>query len=138
MKLIFSFFFLSFLGFLDNTYLTIEHYKNAIPPCTIAHGCETVLTSRFSTISGIPISILGILFYLFSIGLVVLYLDTKRTLFLKFLLILTSISLIVSLVLVGIQAFVLHAFCQYCLTSEGINIVLFVLSVSWLKRVKQI
>ena len=55
---------LAFLGFLDAVYLTVLHYKNAIPPCTIAHGCETVLTSSYATIFGIPIALIGAGFYL--------------------------------------------------------------------------
>ena len=33
---------LGFFGFLDSSYLTISHYKNITPPCTI-HGCEQAL-----------------------------------------------------------------------------------------------
>src|SRR5690348_14780226 len=60
---------LSFLGFLDAAYLTILHYKNVIPPCSIAHGCETVLTSQYATLGPIPIALLGVFFYLVVLGL---------------------------------------------------------------------
>lgn len=136
MKFALLFLLFAFLGFLDNSYLIIEHYKNAIPPCTL-HGCELVLTSKFSTIFGVPISIPGVLFYLAAIGLVVLFLDTKKRLFLQLLALLTSMALVVSVVLVGIQAFVLHAFCQYCLTAEGINGVLFGMSLAWILKFSQ-
>src|ERR1035437_8681485 len=54
---------LAFFGFLDSAYLTISHYRNAIPPCTI-NGCEKVLTSSFSMIGPIPMALLGVIFYL--------------------------------------------------------------------------
>lgn len=111
---------LSILGFFDTAYLTIIHYKNLIPPCSIAHGCETVLTSRFSMIWGIPIQIPGILFYLATIVILLVISQTRQRLFLIVLTILVSLGLIVSAVLFYLQAFVLHAFCQYCLASEVI------------------
>ena len=132
-----------FLGFLDSTYLTILHYKNVIPPCTI-HGCETVLTSQFATIAGIPISLLGALYYLTVIILVGILLSTfsdrsaisnknnelskkeeRNANIATLLVLLTGLGLLVGIFLVLLQAFVLHAFCQYCLASELIDFLLF-------------
>lgn len=120
---------LAFLGFLDATYLTILHYKAVVPPCTIAKGCEVVLTSKYATILGIPIALLGSLFYVAIIALTFLALQTKKFVFLQLLILITSTGIIVSGVLVYLQAFVLHAYCQYCLTSEFINFLLF--DCSW-------
>jgi uncharacterized membrane protein len=116
---------LAFLGFLDATYLTVLHYKNIIPPCSVARGCETVLTSQFATIFGIPIALLGAGFYLAVLALLLIWIQTKRTNLLTLLVTLTGIGLLVGILLVVIQAFVLHAFCQYCLTSELIDFLLF-------------
>lgn len=115
---------LGFLGFLDATYLTVQHYKNAIPPCTI-HGCEAVLSSQFATIAGIPISLIGAFYYLAVLGLLLVWIQTKKAGWLTILVTLTGLGLLVGIVLVGIQAFVLHAFCQYCLASEVIDFLLF-------------
>lgn len=112
---------LSIAGFFDSTYLTILHYKHVIPPCTIALGCETVLTSQFSTIFGIPIALFGSLFFLSLIILLLLG-------FLRYFKILILLGLLVSVNLFFIQAFVLHAFCQYCLLSEVIILAIFILS----------
>lgn len=112
---------LSIAGFFDSSYLTILHYKNIIPPCTLAKGCEIVLTSQFSVILGIPIALLGSLFFLTLIFLLLL----KSFNYFK-LLILSGV--VVSIVLFSIQAFILHAFCQYCLLSETIILAIFILS----------
>lgn len=118
----------AFLGFLDASYLTIEHFKNVIPPCTIS-GCELVLTSQFSTIFGIPLALLGSIFYLSVIILCILILTSFKKIFLKLFYILAGWGFIFSLFLLGIQAFVIHSFCQYCLlslaTSTGIAILAF-------------
>lgn len=116
-----------FLGFLDATYLTIVHYKNIAPPCSIAHGCETVLTSQYASVFGIPIALIGAGFYLTVLVLLGLYMQNKTSQRVLSLLMVISIgSLIISAILVYLQAEVLHAFCQYCLTSEGINVLLFI------------
>lgn len=152
--IIFSLLF-SFFGFLDAAYLTILHYKNIIPPCSLAHGCETVLTSKFAMIGPMPIAILGVLFYVVMMVLLGLLLQCKPTILSideksrdhstrllftqnnkkeifikKLLLLLASAGLAVSVFLVYLQAFVLHAFCQYCLASEGINVLLFIFILS--------
>src|SRR5258706_9976569 len=93
------FFILSFLGFLDTVYLTITHYRNIIPPCSIAHGCEKVLTSQFSTVAGIPIQIPGIILYISLIILLILFLQTKNKLFFYLLSAIVLAGLIVSVVL---------------------------------------
>lgn len=116
---------LGFLGFLDATYLTILHYKNAIPPCTLAGGCETVLTSQYSMLFGIPISLIGVVYYITVLALLLVWIQTKRVKWLTLLVVLTGAGLAVAIYLVYLQAFVLHAFCQYCLTSELIDFLLF-------------
>lgn len=115
---------LGFLGFVDATYLTVLHYKNAIPPCTI-HGCEIVLSSQFATIAGIPIALIGAGYYLVVLLLLGLFLQYPSRRATTTLVLLTGLGLFVGIFLVFIQAFVLHAFCQYCLASELIDFLLF-------------
>src|SRR5260221_14036881 len=113
---------LSFLGFLDAAYLTIIHYKNVIPPCSIAHGCETVLTSQYATIGPVPIALLGVFFYLSVLSLLgILSQGLKPKLITKLLLGITGLGVLIALGLIYLQAFVLHAYCQYCLASEAID-----------------
>lgn len=121
----------AFLGFLDASYLTIQHYQHAIPPCTVG-GCETVLTSQFATIiPGIPTSLLGVGFYLviMILGGLFLTLGSKHYALRSLLFILCSLGLLVGIGLILIQAFVLHAWCYYCLFSELIDFLLF--DTSW-------
>lgn len=115
---------LSFLGFLDATYLTILHYKHVIPPCTLAHGCETVLTSSYAMIGPIPIALIGSIYFLIMIILLILLFQNKLRLLFYIITLLACLSLIISVILVYIQANILHAFCQYCLANEVINILI--------------
>ena len=125
---------LAFVGFLDATYLTITHYKHIIPPCTVSGGgCETVLTSQFATVFGIPIAVFGALYYIALLMFLLLYQQKKQSQSLFLSLLLVSIGLFVSIVLIIIQGFVLHAFCQYCLVSEVVTFILFD-TIWWLRR----
>jgi uncharacterized membrane protein len=121
------------IGFADSTYLTIEHFRNVIPPCT-TDGCETVLTSVYSTIVGVPVSVLGSLYYLAILVLLVAYLDSKKEKALRIAMVGTTLGFIMSAYFFIIQAFVLHAFCQYCLLSALTSTILFVTSVFIFKK----
>ncbi len=125
---------LSFLGFLDATYLTIIHYKGIIPPCTIAHGCDTVLTSGFSEIFGIPVALLGSLYYLVLIILSITLIGKLRIPILRAVFAIAMVATLVSIILVYLQFAVIHAFCQYCLASEAITFLIFAI-VLYLLRV---
>lgn len=126
-KLILYALILAFLGFLDATYLTILHYKNVIPPCTIG-SCETVLTSEFSVIFGIPLSLLGSLFYLSVIVLGLLILTNYKKIFLQLFYAQAITGFIISLILLGLQAFTIKQFCQYCLLSLATSTGIFILA----------
>src|SRR5262249_6562218 len=86
-------------------------------PCTITSGCEEVLNSKFSALGPVPISWFGFAFYLavFSASVFALFGEDDRLLRLVFWPALAGF--LISLGLVGVQAFVLQAYCQYCLGS---------------------
>lgn len=114
---------LSIAGFFDSAYLTLTHYKNIAPPCEIAKGCETVLTSQFSTIFGIPVAIIGAIYFLFLIFVIL-----QRGWLFRYLKFFAFLGVLASLYFFYTQAFILHAFCQYCILSEVIILGIFILS----------
>lgn len=121
------------LGFADASYLTIEHFQGVIPPCTTS-GCETVLTSSYSAIFGIPVSLLGALYYfLIAVGMVT-YLDSKNTKLLKWVLFATVLGLLCSVWFVILQLFIVKAICQYCMISAGTSALLFILACFTMKK----
>jgi uncharacterized membrane protein len=118
----------SFLGFLDATYLTAQHYLGTIPPCVITTGCETVLTSEHSVIFGIPTALLGSFYYLLLFLLAVFSLDMKRGI-IRFAAFLTPIGFLASLYFVYLQLFVIKEICSYCVVSAAASTILFVLGL---------
>ena len=113
------------LGFLDATYLTVEHYRGDIPPCTVA-GCEIVLTSGQNKIAGVPVALLGALYYLTLLILAIAYLDRKNNLLIQLAAYGTIVGFAMSSYFVYLQLFVLNAICQYCMISAGTSTVLFI------------
>ncbi len=126
---------LAFLGFLDATYLTILHYKQTIPSCTVG-SCETVLTSEYATILGVPIALLGSLFYISVIILSLLILTNYKRIYVNLFFLMAASGFGVSLFLLYIQAFVLHSFCQYCLLSATTSAGIFILALLQIKKDK--
>lgn len=135
-RLIFYSAILAFLGFLDSLYLTVAHYKNLVPPCTI-HGCEAVLTSSFSMIGPIPLALFGVLFYLTVIIVCLLIVIEKKNELLKFFHFTVLVGFLFSVVLFLIQFLILRSFCQYCLLSEVIATGLLILSLLQLRENKK-
>lgn len=120
----------SALGFLDATYLTVEHYRGVVPPCSIVSGCEAVTTSRYATVSGMPVALLGALYYLTILVLAVAYLDRRQSVWLRLAAYLTFVGLAASVWLVYLQLFVIKAICLYCLFSAATSTILWGLGIT--------
>jgi uncharacterized membrane protein len=116
---------IAFLGMVDTLFLSLSRDAGPLP-CNITHGCTDVLTSAYSEVGGIPISWIGFAFYLTVFGTAVFgafgEVDAFRILFWP-----AAAALAVSVVLTGIQALVLQAYCQYCLASAGFSTAIFFL-----------
>jgi uncharacterized membrane protein len=117
----------AFIGMIDTFYLGLKRDSGPIP-CHVTTGCNDVLTSRFSELGGIPISWFGFVFYLFAFSMAVFEASGSAET-LKWLFWPALAAFAISLVLVGIQAFVLKAFCEYCLVSAALVTTIFALSL---------
>jgi uncharacterized membrane protein len=117
---------LSLAGLADAIYLTVEHLTGQSVRCTIIAGCSEVLSSSYAVVGGYPLASIGALAYFSVFSLAIL------TLAGLLLIPLVAVMCLVSLWLIYLQAFVIHAFCQYCLFSAAITFALTALVfVSW-------
>lgn len=121
------------VGFADASFITAKHAQGTIPPCGI-EGCETVLTSRYAQAAGIPVSVVGMLFYGTVLVGLIAYLDVGDRRILHGIAWLACAGFLATLFFVAIQLFVLHAVCLYCMVSALASTTLFVLSVRYMKR----
>ncbi len=122
-------FILALIGFADATYLTVEHYIGGIPPCTAGFDCEKVTTSEYSKIAGIPVALLGSLYYFVILVISLVYFDTKKTLFALSLCAFAPLGLLSAIWFTSLQMFVIKAFCPYCLLSAGTSTLIFVFAL---------
>ncbi|MEX1064312.1 MAG: vitamin K epoxide reductase family protein [Candidatus Paceibacterota bacterium] len=102
--------------------------------CVIGEDCDKVIHSKYSKTLGISNEIIGILYYglvasLTVISVIGLTMIGPVSLSL-FLVIIAGAAAVFSLILIFIQAFVLREWCEYCLVSAGISIVIFVIEAT--------
>ena len=114
---------LSLVGLADSLYLTIKHLSGEAVPCSVTGGCEEVLTSSYAVVAGIPLAALGAAAYfsVFSLATLAVF---GYPIAAKLLRLLAAIMVLVSLWLFYLQAFVIRAFCQFCLLSAATTIAL--------------
>lgn len=136
--LVWTFIIVSFVGFLDSGYLTISHFTGAELNCSILKGCDTVTTSKYSEVLGIPVALFGMLFYLTVLIGSLLYVDTKNPKIFKFIQPLTVLGFLASLYFVFLQFFVIKAICQYCMLSALTSTLLFIVGLFYLKSKKSL
>src|SRR5262245_60422167 len=117
---------IAFLGMVDALFLAAA-YGGPPPPCNLITGCHDVLTSKYSTFIGIPLPWYGLAFYLFAFGVAVFELTGVQAA-LRWLFWPALAGFVVSMILVGIQAFVLQKYCQYCLASAAMVTAIFILT----------
>jgi uncharacterized membrane protein len=115
---------LAVVGLADSVYLTVSHYTKTPVPCSIVEGCETVLTSSYAEIAGIPLAAFGSAAYFVAFSLAVLAAYGNRAAWMLFG-VQAFLMASVSAYLIYLQGFVIGAFCQFCLVSAATSIGLF-------------
>ncbi len=117
------------VGFADSAYLTAQHVRGILPPCGLASQCDVVLTSAYSAIGPIPVAALGVLYYGAILVLLIAAVDSGARRPLQLATWIIRIGMLSTVYLIILQAFVLHAWCLYCLTSAAMTILLFLCSL---------
>ena len=141
-----AFLIVSFVGFWDALYLTVLHYQGIPPTCSIFQGCQQVAASPYAVIWGVPVALLGVLYYLTVFLLILIHLLVSegssagrwvrwvRSRLIIWVSRLTVIGFLFSLWLVYLQLFVIKSICLYCMISAATSTVLFVLGMVVMKK----
>ncbi|KAA8493813.1 Thiol-disulfide oxidoreductase LTO1 [Porphyridium purpureum] len=125
-------------GVVETSFLSVKELLDPIASFCPTEGCRTVLNSAYSDISGIPLALFGLSsFLVFTFVALYPYLlpadredsmlrdmETRQAV-----LVLSSGMAAISLYNVGIMAFELHAFCQYCVVSALLTFALCIGSI---------
>lgn len=109
---------ISLAGLADATYLTAQALSGETMVCGGSPDCFKVLGSRFSHIGPVPLALIGAVAYfaVFSFAILAAFGYAKVH---RFLLITVWSMFAVTLWLLYSQAFILHAFCRFCLFSAA-------------------
>lgn len=118
----------AFFGLADSAYLAQHAISGAPLLCDIQNfsGCNIVAASQYSYIFGIPLAELGVLFYSILFVLAALEIVLFDPLLRRVLQAIALVGAVFSLYSVSVQAFVIGAFCIYCLFSAAIAFLIFI------------
>lgn len=122
---------LSFVGFAIAFHIFEKKRVKKPLICPFRSNCDTVVTSNYSQIFGIPLERMGMAYYaLVAVLHVVAFLgDIHTPVFRLLLLVISGGAFFFSLYLISIQAFVLKQWCVWCLSSALISTIIFVLTM---------
>lgn len=124
---------LSLLGIADTIYLTIGHYTAHFSfacPTTSFINCESVTTSSYSVILGVPVALLGLIFFIimFCLQLPQVWRINSKILRLGRLLFSAS-GIVTAFWLIFVEFHRLHEICLYCTASHLLALGLFIVTV---------
>ena len=129
---------LALLGFADSAFLLAKRLSGGPIPCVLGFtGCDEVSKSPYSLLFGIPLSALGMIFYL-GVGLLgVLYLDMRKRIIADLMALGTVIGFLLSVYFIYVQKFLIKAFCVYCIASAIIATILCCLGIILYQKVRE-
>ena len=119
---------IALIGLGDAVYLTVNHYTKETVPCSLITGCEQFLTSAYAEMFGIPLALFGAIAYFMAFSLAILAAFGNRLMWFLFGL-LTAFMLLYTIYLIYLQAYVIQAFCQFCLLSAATTLTLFIIAL---------
>ncbi len=110
-------------GLANATYLTASHLAGETVACLASTRCSEVLASNYATLGGVPLAALGAFGYFTVFSAATLaafgYESARRVLTITI-----GVMFLATLWLLYLQAFVIKAFCDYCLLSAAVTFAL--------------
>ena len=106
-------------GLAESIYLSVMAFTGETVVCGGSASCYEVLGSAYARIGGVPVAALGALAYfgVFSCATFALFGYVRARMFFA---LIVWMMFAFTFWLLYVQAFVLHAFCRYCLFSAAI------------------
>jgi uncharacterized membrane protein len=113
----------SLAGLADATYLTVQAFTGETLSCGGSPDCFRVLGSSYARVGGVPVALVGAAAYLsvFAFATFAAFGYVRaRTLLIPT----VGAMFLATLWFLYVQAFLLHAYCRYCLFSAAITFLL--------------
>jgi uncharacterized membrane protein len=121
---------LGFTGFLIASYIHRKKRAKKKLICPRHSNCDTVIHSDYSRVLGIPVEVLGVIYYAFIfVAYVFVAVSGYWSDSLALVLLAVSIcAVFFSIYLVTLQAFIVKHWCIWCLSSAFISLAIFIVS----------
>ena len=116
-------------GLADATYLTVQALTGETITCGGSPDCFRVLGSSYGKLGGIPVAMLGALAY-FTVFTFAIFAAFGYSWAPRFVALIAGAMFLMTLWFLYAQAFLLHAYCRYCLFSAAITFVIAGLLIS--------
>ena len=113
----------SLAGLADATYLTVQALTGETLGCGGSPDCFRVLGSSYARVGGVPVALVGTVAY-FSAFAFATFAAFGYARARKFLIPTVGAMFLATLWFLYVQAFLLHAYCRYCLFSAAITFLL--------------
>jgi uncharacterized membrane protein len=113
----------SLAGLADATYLSVQAFTGETLSCGGSPDCFRVLGSSYAKVGGVPVALFGALAYftVFAFATFAAFGYARARIFL---IPIIGAMFLATLWFLYVQAFVLHAYCRYCLFSAAITFLL--------------
>jgi protein-disulfide isomerase len=115
------------VGGAASVYLLVEYLTGQPGLCLTGSGCDLVRASSFAYPLGVPLPLVGLAFYLAAIWLTLAAPDARPLAGIRadaLLIGLAAAGAVASAILTGLEAFVIRAYCSWCLVQAGASLVL--------------
>ena len=127
---------LAIVGLLVSIYMTIYKVTNNESMCIGSSGCSEVNASRYSEVNGIPVAVLGVAGYAAILAL--LFLEQRPGLFQQngsmMFFGISLLGFLFTIYLIYVEVALIKAYCPFCLASQAVMIIIFIISVIRLIR----
>jgi len=121
---------LAMIGTLLSAYLTYVHYSGELALCLGAGGCETVQSSTYAEIAGLPVAVIGLAAFASVTVMAILRLRAGSAAWtLTGLFGITFAGTLFALYLTYLELFVIHAICPWCVAVDSVMVAIFVIAV---------
>ena len=115
-------------------YLTYTHYAKIKVICGSNGGCETVQSSVYSKLAGLPVAVLGLAGYIGILFSLAIRNEIGRAAGFG----IALVGFLFSMYLTYREAFTIHAYCYWCLSSAALMTLLVILTTVRLLRAEPI
>ncbi len=127
---------LTIIGLLVSMYMTIYKITSNDKMCIGSKDCSVVNASRYSEVNGIPVAVIGMIGY--AALLAVQWLERKPGFFQEngamVFFALSLIGFLFTLYLIYLEIALIKAYCPFCITSQVVMTLIFIISVVRLSK----